>query len=64
MRSKTLETDHAKAAAMAKIVREIEDVKRAKSKTAKDYGEQLTALWKELQRLSGDVETGQASIGE
>lgn len=54
----------AKAKKMASIVKEIEDVKRAKSETAKDYGEQLAALWNRLEALSGDVENEQMSIDE
>lgn len=53
-----------KAKEMAAIVKEIEDVERAKREVTKEYRDQLTELWKRLEHLSGDVESEQMSIEE
>lgn len=54
--------DQDKAKQMAAIVREIEDVGRAKKEANKQFSEQLSALWLALENLAGDVESGQRSI--
>src|SRR5690606_2767830 len=55
--------DQDKATQMAAIVREIEEVGRAKKEANKQFSEQLSALWLALENLAGDVESGQQSLG-
>lgn len=53
-----------KARRMAELIREIEETNRAKREANKEFKEQLTALWKELEKLGFDVRDGQRSIGD
>jgi len=49
---------------LADLCIELEDVRRAKRETAKEYGEQITDLTRRIQRLASDISTGQKSIGD
>lgn len=53
-----------KAKRMAEIVREIESVREARRKVSKEFGEELEALWNELEKLGGDVESEQMSLDD
>jgi hypothetical protein len=57
-----MSTHDLKAERMARIVREIEDVKRAKKAANEEFSDQLTTLWRALEALALDVESGQRSM--
>lgn len=55
-------THDEKAESMARLVREIENVKHAKKLANESFRDQLTSLWRALENLAGDVESGQRSM--
>lgn len=57
-----MSTHDLKAERMARIVREIEDVKRTKKTANEVFSDQLTTLWRALEALALDVESGQRSV--